>query len=70
MRNFMDVTLKHLQAVLFGKVRSILDAKDMDEKWQTGHPHLDMQECFLWREEQKKQAKQAAKISMISEHNC
>ena len=39
---------------------------EMDEKWQTGHHYLDMQEYFLWREEQKKQAKQDAKISMIS----
>ena len=24
---------------------------EMDEKWQTGHRYLDMQEYFLWREE-------------------
>ena len=39
---------------------------EMDEKWQTGHRYLDMQEYFLWREEQKKQTKQDAKINMIS----
>ncbi len=36
---------------------------EMDEKWQTGHRYLDMQEYFLWREEQ---AKQNTKISKIS----
>ena len=39
---------------------------EMDEKWQTGHRYLDMQEYFLWKEEQTKQVKQDAKISMIS----
>ena len=36
---------------------------EMDEKWQTGYRYLDMQEYFLWREEQ---AKQNTKISKIS----
>ena len=38
---------------------------EMDEKWQSGHKYLDMKEYFAWREEQKKQAKQASKVSQL-----
>ncbi len=68
----MDVKPKHLQAVLFGKVREYFGACDSrcegygrkvaNRSSLSGHA----QEYFLWREEQKKQAKQEAKISIIS----
>jgi transposase-like protein len=38
---------------------------ERDEKWQSGHKYLDMKEYFAWREEQKKQAKQASKVSQL-----
>jgi len=39
---------------------------EIDEKWQAGHKYLDMNEYFVWREEQHNKAKQNSKVSKIS----
>ena len=39
---------------------------EMDEKWQTGHKYLDMEEYLAWRGEQLELQKDATKVHQIS----
>ncbi|GMA58505.1 hypothetical protein GCM10025858_30080 [Alicyclobacillus sacchari] len=39
---------------------------EIDEKWQSGHKYFDMQDYFVWHEDQQKRANQGSEISKIS----